>query len=95
MFAFDEMVAALNELKTATRCGKNFLANKGDSFGVGINSFAKALEPLRRINRVAHYCIVYSVRRTDVADNHRAHMDAHTDTNGLKSLGNAAFVVCR
>jgi hypothetical protein len=58
LFAFDEMVAALNELKTATRCGKNFFANKGDSFGVGINSFTKALKPLRRINRVAHYRIV-------------------------------------
>ena len=66
MLAFDDMIAALNELKTDSGCSNNFLANESDSFGIGINSFAKALKPLRRINSIANYRIVYSVRRTDV-----------------------------
>ena len=53
MLAFDEMCAALNELKTGRRCRKDPFADESNSFGIGVDGLAEALEPLRGVNRVA------------------------------------------
>ena len=95
MLAFDEMCAALNELKTGRRCRKDPFADESNSFGIGIDGLAEALEPLRGVNRVADDRVVDPTRRADIAYNDWSQMDAYADANRLLSFGNAAFVVRR
>src|SRR6202030_4051972 len=95
LLAFDEMYAALNELKTGRHCRKDLFADESNSFGIGFDGLAEALQPLGRVNRVADDRVVDPVRRADIADNDWPQMDAHADANRLESFGNAAFVVSR
>src|ERR1700756_120877 len=81
--AFDEMCAAFNELKTVGRGRKDFLADKRNRFGIGIDGLAEALQPLRGVHHVADNRVVDPIGSADVADNDRAHMDAHAAANRL------------
>ena len=58
---------------------QRLFADESNSFGIGIDGLAKALKPLRRVDRVADDRVVDPVRRADIADNDRAHMHAHAD----------------
>src|SRR5579864_4545964 len=71
LLAFDQMLAALDERKAVVRGGKNLFADQRDRLGIGIDGLAEALEPLRRVHRVADDRVVDAIRRADIADDHR------------------------
>src|SRR5215469_9757084 len=89
------MCTAFDELKTCRYRRKDFFAYECYSFGIGIDSLAEALQPLRCIHRVADNRVVDPVRRADITDNDRAYMDAHADPNRLQSRGGVALIVRR
>ena len=50
LLAFDEMCAAFNELKAVGGGCKDFFADEGNGFGIGIDGLAEALQPLRCVH---------------------------------------------
>ena len=95
LLAFDKMCAAFDELKAVGGRRNDFFADESDGFGIGIDGLAEALQPLRCVHRIADNRVVDPVRRADIADNDRAHMDADADSNRLLFRGDPASVVRR
>src|SRR5579872_4053116 len=92
LLAFDEVGTAFDKPKVRRR-SHDITADQYNRFGIGTDGLAEALQPLRRIHRIAHDGVVDPVRRADVADHDRPHMDSDTDADRRQSISGAPFIV--
>lgn len=95
MLGLHHVRASVHELKAGRQRFDDFATEQDNRFGIGIDNFAKGLEPLGRIHGITDDRIVDPVRHTDIADDDPPHMDADAYAHRVDPLCSPLLVVRR